>query len=225
MTKAELNELIADCPVLYHMAEQGSWPSIQEHGLLSTSALLDKYSVSEPLRSQLEKQHRPESVTITAYGLPDAIIRDQKPMSDKGLKRCLPPHISPSQWYELLNGKVFFWLTEERVNRLLKGKEYRDRQHDILQVDTRSLIEAHREHICLCPMNSGCTKPFPHPRDEKTFAPIADYPYNHWRAKRRRGERVVELAVDYSVPDISKHSKKVFTMQGTKESAKVIEVL
>ena len=35
-------------PPLYHMAAEGSWPSIQRHGLLSTSALLDLYEVCGP---------------------------------------------------------------------------------------------------------------------------------------------------------------------------------
>jgi hypothetical protein len=32
-------------PVLFHMAEDGSWESIRERGLLSTSALLDLFEV------------------------------------------------------------------------------------------------------------------------------------------------------------------------------------
>jgi hypothetical protein len=43
----ELQELLADCLVLYHMAERGSWGSIQRHGLLSTSALLDLTKCAE----------------------------------------------------------------------------------------------------------------------------------------------------------------------------------
>ena len=32
-------------PRLYHMAEAGSWPSIKERGLLSTTALLDLFEL------------------------------------------------------------------------------------------------------------------------------------------------------------------------------------
>jgi hypothetical protein len=41
VTDEELAQLVTDNPVLFHMAERGSWDSIREHGLLSTSALLD----------------------------------------------------------------------------------------------------------------------------------------------------------------------------------------
>ncbi|MEG6508184.1 hypothetical protein V6C03_04295 [Methyloligella sp. 2.7D] len=214
MTEEELEELIADCPTLYHMAERGSWASIKERGLLSTSALLDLYAVQEPLRSGIERQHRPCGVGLQASGLPRAVVRDQIPMSDAGLKRCLPGHLTPADWYGLLNAKAFFWLTEGRLHKLTGAKAYRDREHDVLEVDTRSLIEAHRDAIWLCPMNSGCTKPMPHPRDESTFARISDYPYEYWRGKRSKGERTVELAVDYSVPDIRDHVRRVVVKQG-----------
>jgi hypothetical protein len=64
-------------------------------------------------------------------------------------------------------------------------------------------------------MNSGNTMPIPHPRDDSTFLRIADYPYDYWRRKKRvRGERIVELAVDYSVPDLSQHVTRVVVMRG-----------
>lgn len=215
MNKEELEELIADCPVLYHMAERGSWASIKEWGLLSTSALLDQYKIPEVPRNKIETQHRPCSVELQASGLPKATIRDQIPMSDAGLKRCLPAHLIPSDWYQLLNSKAFFWLTEDRLHRLTSAKAYRDREHDVLEVDTRSIIEAHRDEIWFCPINSGCTKPMPHPRDETVFARVSDYPYESWRRKRKRGERVVELAVDYSVPDIRDHVRRVIVKRGS----------
>lgn len=214
MTEEELEELIADCPILYHMAERGSWEAIKERGLLSTSALLDLYDISEPYRSHIEKQHRPASIEIGANGLPQAVILDQIPMSDSGLRRCLPAHLSPADWYEILNGKAFFWLSEARLHKLTGAKAYRNREHDVLEVDTRSLVQAYRERIWFCPMNSGCTKPFPHPRDETIFARIKDYPYDHWRKRKRRGDRVVELAVDYSVTDVRNHVTRVVVKKG-----------
>ena len=209
MIEKELEELISDCPTLYHMAERGSWASIMKRGLLSTSALLDLYSVNGAERRKIEQEHRPSSIEITAEGLPRAVIRDQIPMSDAGLQRCLPTHLKPSDWYRILNTKAFFWLSEARLHKLTGAKAYRNFEHDVLEINTRSLIEAHREKIWLCPINSGCTKPMPRYRDESVFARIPDYPYAYWRRKRKRGERVVELAVDYSVPDIRKHVRRV----------------
>lgn len=81
-------------------------------------------------------------------------------------------------------------------------------------MDTHSVIDSHRERICLCPYNSGCTKPFPHPRDETIFARLTDYPYDYWRTKRPAGERAVEFAIDYSLPDIETHVRRVVVKKG-----------
>lgn len=221
MTEEELEEVIVDCPTLFHMAQRGSWPAIQERGLLSTTALLDLYGLGGETREKIEIQHRPRSVELSADGLPVAVVRDQIPMSDAGLRRALPPHLKPSDWYAILNSRVFFWLTEDRLHRLLQAGAYRDNEHDVLEIDTRSLIAAHGDRIWLCPYNSGSTVMKPVARDESTFARIEDYPYADWRRKRKRGERVVELTVDYSVPDLADHVRRVLVKRNTE----VVDVL
>lgn len=218
MNKNELDELLKDCPTLYHMAEQGSWPSIYERGLLSTTALLDLYRVNGSARQAIEDKRRPRSVSLEHPELPTAVIRDQFPMSDSGLLRCLPGHISPMDWYRLLNSKVFFWLTKSRLLRLLNAGTYREEPHDVLEISTQELLNDYFEKIWFCPINSGCTKPMPHPRGESTFQRISDYPYSFWRAKRPRRERVVEFVVDYGVPDISQYVTRVVEMRGNKEN-------
>lgn len=212
MTEAELQELISDSPILYHMAERGSWESICGRGLLSTSALLDLYGVSGDQREAIESARRPTKVLIASKGKSTAVIRDQIPLNEKKLRRCLPEHLAPSDWYRLLNTKVFFWLTRERLQRLTNAKAYSNRSHDVIEVDTQSLIKAHRDRIWLCQINSGNTSHVPAPRDETTFKRIGDYPYDR---RRRRSDRVVELAMDHSVPDIVEHVSRVVVMRGT----------
>jgi hypothetical protein len=192
MNNAELRELLKDCPTLFHMAERGSWPSIQRHGLLSTSALLDAVGLTGTDRRRIEAERRPENVTLRHKVFGEIVIRDEKPMDDTGLIRCLQDGITPAEWYRLLNARVFFWLTEDRLHRLLSAGAYRDNEHDVLELDAAALVAAHRTAITLSPINSGCTKPMPHPRGHQTFKSIADYPYAHWRSRRKRGERVVE---------------------------------
>ena len=214
MTNDELEELLVDCPRLYHMAERGSWPSIAQHGLLSTSSLLDLYEVEGNEREAIEAAHRPESIPIRTAELAPAVVRDQKPMSDRGLANCLKDGLTPTERDKILNSKVFFWLTEDRLLRLLNAKTYRDSEHDILVLDSRSLVGANRDKVWLCPMNSGCTKPFPHPRGISTFKRIPDYPYAEWKRKRKAGERVVELCVEDGVAEISEHVVEVKRMSG-----------
>lgn len=214
MTDGELDELLRDCPVAYHMAERTSWASIREHGLLSTSALLDLYGIQGPEREALETRRRPESVPVERDGLRRAVIRDQKPMDDAGLARCLDDGLSPADWYRRLNQRVFFWLTRKRLLRLTTARPYRDSEHDVLEIDARALVAAYRQSITLSPINSGVTRPFPQRRGEATFLPIGNYPYAGWRAKRPAGERVVELTIDHAVTDIFRFVRRVTVMRG-----------
>jgi hypothetical protein len=96
---------------------------------------------------------------------------------------------------------------------MLKAGAYRDDAHDVLEVSTRTLVDAYRDSVWLSPMNSGCTKPYPHPRNEQTFSRIPQYPY----AKRPRRERAVELAIDYAVPDIERFVTRVVEMRTDEE--------
>lgn len=222
MTEDELTELLAGHPVLYHMAERGSWPSIRERGLLSTSALLDLYGVEGAERDGIEAARRPGPVVLDAPGLARAVIRDNGPLNLRKLARALPPDLPVEDWLRLLNGRVFFWLTEERLGRLLGAKLYRDTAHDVLEVDAAPLVAAHRDRIELSPINSGVTDPFPAPRGRDTFRPLADYPYADWRRKRgRSGEAAVELAVLGGVPDIARFVRRVRRMRGDREEGVV----
>src|SRR5580692_4537628 len=96
VNNAELGELLKDCPTLFHMAERGSWPSIKKHGLLSTSALLDAVGLKGADRRRIESERRPENVTLKHKGFGEVVIRDQKPMDDSGLIRCLQDGIKPA---------------------------------------------------------------------------------------------------------------------------------
>jgi hypothetical protein len=214
VNNAELDELLNDCPTLFHMAERGSWPSIKNYGLLSTSALLDAVGLEGAERTKIEAERRPANIVLSHKGFGKFVIRDQIPMDDAGLIRCLQNGITPAEWYRILNARVFFWLTEDRLHRLLCAGAYRDCEHDVLELDAAALVAAHRTSITLSPMNSGCTKPIAHPRGRRTFTSITDYPYAHWRPRRRRGERVVELAVTGGVPDVRKYVRRVLVMKG-----------
>jgi len=201
--------LIETFPRLYHMAHSNAWKGIQQHGLLSTTALLDLFEVTGAKRHEIESTRRRDCVAIEHPIHGRAVIRDNKPMDEVGLRRALHG-VSPREWLELLNRKVFFWLTEDRVETLLSANAYRHDEHCVLTLRTAALVENYYDQICLCPMNSGCTKPFPHPRDRGIFYRIADYPFEYWRRKKAGAKKaIVELAVDYSVFDIFKYVELV----------------
>jgi Family of unknown function (DUF7002) len=202
VTEAELLNIY---PRLWHMAEDGSWPSIQESGLLSTRSLLDLYEIEGDQRRAILSQRRPDSTTISKLGLPDAVIRDQKPMSEGALQKCLEG-LSAEEWFELLNEKAFFWLSRERLRGLLGARAYRNKPQTVLTLRTESVLAAHRERILLSPINSGSTIYNPRPRGRETFGSIAAYDFDYWRKKKgSKAKAVVELAVSGGVPDIMDH--------------------
>jgi hypothetical protein len=203
------------------MAEAATWPSIRQHGLLSTSALLDLYGVGGEDRRRIESCRRSESVTIRHVDFGPAVIRDQKPMSEGALQKCLK-EMTPTEWYRLLNSKVFFWLTAERVTRLLSARAYRSREHTVLTIDTARLLNRHQAEVTLSPINSGSTVYNPQPRGPETFQLLADYPFDAWRKKRgAAANAIAELAVTYEVKDIS---EMVVRVERRRES-RVLEVI
>ena len=208
MTERELDQFISGHPCLYHLAEPGGWVGIQRNGFLSTSALLDLYEIRGEKRQALESVRRPATTKLTRRGLPDAFIRDQRPMSDSTLRDCLPSDISPRQWYEFLNSKVFFWLGRDRLVGM--SRAYADAAREVIVLDTRSLVDAYRDHIWLSHMNSGSSIPWKHKRSFETFRRIADYPF----AQRRR--TAAELCVDDMVPDAARFVQRVIGICGTR---------
>jgi hypothetical protein len=198
-------ERVATYPRIWHMAEDGSWPSIKKHGLLSTAELLDLHGVVGEQRSDVVSKRRRDCVTLRRAGLPKAVIRDQKPMSDAALRKCLDDGMTPQDWYELLNRKIFFWPSRARLRRLLGARAYRGKPQTVLTVRTETLVAAHRERILLCPINSGSTIRIPQRRGRDTFKTIADYPFEAWARKRASTDAVAELAIEGGVPDIAAH--------------------
>lgn len=215
---------IADVyPRLYHMAEAGTWDSIRNHGLLSTSRLLTLFEVDDIERHKIEATRRPKSIPITHARHGSAVVRDQKPLIESKLRGSLRA-CTPEEWYRLLNSRVFFWLTEARLKTLVCAREYAGAEHTVLTVDTYGLAVAYEQQITLAPMNTGNTQPFAHPRGPDTFMRMRDYPFEA-RAKYGNNGRIVELAVDGGVPDVPKYTLKVATMKCAGNEIRVVETL
>ena len=198
--------------VLFHMAEDGSLQSIKKRGLLSTSALLDLFEIEGEERLAIESARRPEIVQLMHPERGVALVRDNKPMQEKSLERCLRG-MTPREWYEHLNRRVFFWVDRKRLLKLLGARAYRDRPHLVLEVDTAKLLERHADRVALSPINSGATFAMnPAPRGPDTFRRIADHPDDR---------PVVELAMDYAVPDLASLTISVSRWHGAEKLGEI----
>ena len=187
-------------PVLYHVAEDGAWPSIQEHGLLSTRALTDLFDVKEPIRKKILHEVRKSSVIIHHEKHGSVVIRDQRPL--KYLDQVLLPGTAPEDFLRILNDRVFFWVSSKRVDTLMKAARNRGKAvQTVLMVSTSDLLARYGSVAELTPYNTGSTfvKSAPR-RGVETFTPVAAYPYESWQKKRGpSGEAAVELTVPHGV--------------------------
>lgn len=195
-------------PRLYHMAQHGSWPSIRQRGLLSTSALLDLYGIGGAERERIECNVRKTPVRITSSAGEIAWIRDQRPMSEKKLASCLRDGLTPTDWCKMLNQRVFFWLTEARLETLMRA--YSDGPQLVLEVNTTKLLTRHGDKVSLTPLNTGCTSPMAFPRGLDSFLAPSEYPFTE-NAKKKGGpgKAIVELTVLHSVPKIENLTTRV----------------
>ncbi|HJT19069.1 MAG TPA: hypothetical protein VJ746_01285, partial [Nitrospira sp.] len=181
-----------------------NWPSIERHGLLSTSALLDLLDLPKQARDRYERRHRPTHTALSPGGIQ---IRDQKPMPVGALERCVIG-LTPFDWYYLLNRKVFFWLDAGRLNRHRKACGARPQM--VLVVDTERLLNRHAHRVTLSPINSGNARRKPAVRGKSTFVAYAEWSKSGWLSEaiglgttpRARTHRPVELAVEGSIVDI-----------------------
>ena len=203
-------ELARRHPLLYHMAELNSWPSIQRHGLRSTSALLDLFGTTGPSRFQIESQWRPASVTLSHQTYGTAIIRDQLPMREDRLRDCLVD-MTTRQWYELINGKTFFWPNETPLTWMLNAAPYRAREHAVIVVPTQTLLAHRRNIVTLSAINSGSVYPSKATGTRQARGPSTFQPIQHFADQWLR-----ELAVDYSVPNIVDLAVRVEARRGTR---------
>lgn len=199
-------ELAKRHPRLYHITEPGAWQSIQKHGLLSTSSLLDLFEIAGARRKALETERRPASVLLEHPTHGQVILNDNVPLTEKALKSCLDDNLSPSDWLLLLNARVFFWSSREALDRHLAARLNRTRQRQVLVVDTLSLAKAHASRIDLSPINTGSTIRKPARRGLTTFTPMLKYPFNEWSKLRGGRDHILEVTVKDHVLDITQHT-------------------
>jgi hypothetical protein len=187
-------------PRLYHMAHEAAWERIRRHGLLSTSSLLNLWEVKGNERRAIESEVRKTSIVLVHPHHGKVVIRDQKPLNEKKLRKALID-CTVHEWCQLLNRKVFFWPTAERLARHMSARENREKKHLVLTVDSYRLAVAYQNEITLCPMNSGNTIPFAQERGKNSLMQMNDYPFKE-RLVRGPYYTVVELAVDTGIPNI-----------------------
>ena len=185
-------------PRLFHRCEPDAAASILEHGLLSTSDLLDRFDVTGAAREALESRRRDTSAWLDHPEHGRASITDQHPMTDAALRRCLVDGLEPADWYALLNARAFLWADPDRLERMLGTRMYRANPYVVFGVDTLSFAEAHAGRIEVSFINTGSTLRKPARRGPETFVPLSALAPRDMR-------RVAEVTVLGAAPDFARH--------------------
>lgn len=206
----DVSELIDRYPRLFHLAEAGSAPAISEHGLLPAEEIVSTSALGPDEQAAILGRPRPRALTIEHPLLGRATLRDQTPLRAHILDKVLTD-MTARQWLAALNERVFFWLHSQRLDQLLNARRNRGRPHDVLVIDTASMVSAHHRRIRLSAINSGSTLyPNAPERGTRTFQTIEDYPFAERIRSRAPQAAVVELAVCGGVGDISSHVVDVY---------------
>jgi len=169
------------------------------YGLLSTKALLDLCEMDGEARSQIEMCQRPQAVPISHPIHGTFLINDQAPMNAAALERCLID-LTPQQWCESLNSRVFLWPTRERVTRHLGARLAAGTKRIVLSFETKSLFSAlDVDLVELSPINSGSTLRKAALRGSNTFHRLCDYPFHERRRNGGVKNAIAEITYPYAI--------------------------
>jgi hypothetical protein len=188
---------------VYHLVDARNWASVQTNGLLSARRILERTYPGGSEDAAHWRQHRPDTIV-----LPDGlVVRDQRPMPPMALVRCLGHGITPADWYEHLNGKIFFWLDPKRLNR--HRGACGETEQLVLTIDAVRLLKRYGGVASVSPINSGNARRAAAWRSATTFVAYDRWVANGWADEQRpgiksrpNGHRPVELVVDDEAPDI-----------------------
>ena len=191
-------EFVRAYPTLFHVSLANDVDQISRHGLLSTSALLDFCEVGGSERFSIESRRRPKAVPISHPVHGSFLINDQAPMSDAALGKCLID-LSPQEWCESLNRRVFFWPTRSRLEKHLAARLARGNRRLVFSFNTRAFVDRFGDLIELSPINSGNTMRNAVPRGSKTFLPMSEYPFHERKKQAGLASAVAEVTYPYAI--------------------------
>jgi hypothetical protein len=181
----------------FHIAEPLNLPSIRRHGLLSSERLVAQTTSVESERETILRRHR-----IGSLVLPNGvIIRDQSPMPPNLLAPALRDGMTPPEWYRFLNGFVFLWANEDRLQRHLRAFE--GRGQEVLVFDASRIVQELADRIFLCPINSGNAKRNAVARSRRLFVPYRKWLSDGWptiERPRPKSSLPAEIALEGHLP-------------------------
>ena len=186
-------------PALFHILLAQDMGQVMRHGLLSTSALLDRCKVNGEQRFNIESCPRPRSVRISHSVHGEFLINNQAPINAAALSKCLID-LSPEQWCRSLNRRVFFWPTRDRLEKHMGARLTAGRPKLVFSFETRSVFDVLEfDFFEFSAINSGNMMRKAAVRGSSTFLKASDYPFQERRKRRGLVDAIAEVTYPYEV--------------------------
>jgi len=148
----ELDNFIRQRPYLYHLTNvQNAENIISERRIYSANKIIE---LSGDSYDNINRRRRIEHTEIKV-GEQSYFLRDQRPISEKALAKCLTGGWQVSDFLYHLNDRVFMWPTLDRLWRHFNRYEHENPV--ILRFHTREIIDSN-PHVKFCRLNSGATR-------------------------------------------------------------------
>lgn len=172
----ELDKFIQHTPYLYHLTSQQNAENIMETKILySANSLIDMSNNKKDKVLKRNKRfvHQP----LIIHGI-KIFLRDQRPISEKALSKCLTDNWLIGDFLDHLNNRVFMWPNLGRLTR--HYNRYANEKPVLFRFSTSAIINAN-PHVKFARLNTGATRANSHlggkapERGPNTFLKAEDY--------------------------------------------------
>ena len=172
-----IEKFITERPYLYHLTSaSNSKLIIEKKKLFSTNELvrMSKDKKQLPILRTKRLDHHEVIIDGTSF-----FLRDQRPISEKALSKCLTDGWVVGDFLYHLNDRVFTWPTLDRLWRHFN--RYKSEKPVIFRFPTIEVIRLNPQ-VQFCRLNSGATRANsylggkPPERGSKTFLPAEEFP-------------------------------------------------
>lgn len=149
----DIKKFIAERPFLYHLTSQENAKRIiTQKKLYSTNKLIDLSGNPDYQRVKRERRIGHKEIIINKESY---FLRDQRPISELALSKCLTHNWKVEDFLAYLNNRVFMWPTLDRLWR--HYDRYAAERPIIFRFSTNQIIELNN-HAMFCRLNSGATR-------------------------------------------------------------------
>lgn len=175
----DIQKFIDKTPFLYHLTSAGNAKIILAGKKLYSANALIKMT-NDPMNEKIGTNKRFTHQELLVNGN-KVSLRDQRPISEVALAKCLTDNWEISDFLYHLNNRVFMWPNLARLERHFN--RYKSENPIIFRLSTADIIKANT-HVKFCRLNSGAT------RANSYLGGIAP----------KRGSRTFLSADDYDLP-------------------------